>query len=116
MFSGPDYQREFESACGALVGEDDPVQVRRVMLNVEWVLWEAIRGVFGTISILIGGMIVFLPAYLLDLPKTLAVGSTIFFLFASATVGLYWLCRLTFHWEISRHIAGRKFGDGGFSI
>lgn len=116
MFSGPEYQKEFESACGALVGEDDPVQVRRVIMNVEWVLWEATRGVFGSIALTMACLIVGLPAFLLDLPKSLLAGATVLVLVAAITIGIYWLCRLIFHWEIARHVVGRKFGEGGFSI
>ena len=46
MFNGHAYKREFDDACETLAFERDPAQIRRTLISVEWVLAEAIRGVF----------------------------------------------------------------------
>ena len=56
MFSGFEYNKEFEEACEELATERDPQQVRRRLMSVEWVLWEAIRGVFLQISSMVAAL------------------------------------------------------------
>lgn len=114
MFSGPDYNQQFEEACAELPGETDPDMVRRNLMSIEWVLWEAIRGVFGHIALCIAALIVLPPFYLLDARQSWTTGLIILGLLLLLTLAIYWLCRAIFHYEIGRHVRGRRFGEGGF--
>jgi hypothetical protein len=114
MFSGPEYHNEFEQARRELPGETDPDVVGRRLMNVEWVLWEALRGAFGRIALIIAALVVLPPAYILEVSrswKSMLVALAILLLL---TVSTYWLCRAVFHYEIARHVRGRRFGEGGF--
>ena len=112
MFNGHSYKQEFDDACETLAFERDPAQIRRTLISVEWVLEEAIRGVF------------FLQALL----QTVATMAAIGWLFSINTmdwqvtaifyaVGLavflsnYWLSKFALWYEISRHLKPRRFGD-----
>lgn len=112
-FGGRDYNAAFEEACENLALEHDPEEIRSELEGVEWVLWEAIRGVFFYVAIAVAWLIVMPLTYLLDARQSwtgVAVGFAAFILFA---VTVYWLCRVIFHFEIATHVRGRKFGSGG---
>lgn len=112
-FTGRDYHQAFEEACDKLPYGHDVDAVRSELEEIEWILWEAIRGVFFYVSFFTGILIVAPIAYLLDVENLIAR----LFVFPSVTfliaIIIYWLCRLVFHYEIAAHVKGRKFGSGG---
>ena len=46
MFDGRDYHHKFEELCAKLSAWAPEDEVRSEMEQLEWILWEAIRGVF----------------------------------------------------------------------
>lgn len=112
-FTGRDYHAAFEEACATLPLEREEDGVRSRLEGLEWVLWEAIRGVFLIAAVIIGAVAV--------LPVRLAIGerenwiSNAICLAAALVVAFaaYWMFRLIFHVEVSAHVKGRKFGSGG---
>jgi hypothetical protein len=120
MFSGPDYHREFEQACDELAEMRHPKEdVRNTLIGIEWVLWEAIRGVFGYAAFAISLPALGLYRYLVGYSETWSLQTLIeaaSFLVLAGVV--YGVLRAIFFFEISRHVKGRKFGklpygDGG---
>ena len=53
MFDGRNYNQQFDDACQELAFTKDADQIRRTLIGVEWVLEEAIRGVFFVQSLLL---------------------------------------------------------------
>ncbi len=113
MFAGPDYDKEFDDACRDIALERDPELVRGRLLKVEWVLWEAIRGVFIQIASIISALIVLPFFYLLGSLGNLVLGVGAVLAFLVLSTSFYWICRAIFHYEISRHLRSRRFGAGG---
>lgn len=112
MFDGRDYHRKFEEACVTLAAWTPESEVRSEFDQVEWILWEAIRGVFFLTSAIPAIAIAALLGQLL-LQQVGCVWHAVIVLIAAslfATVG-YWLLRFVFWAEISRHVQSRKFGD-----
>ncbi|MBB4342136.1 hypothetical protein [Rhizobium leguminosarum] len=112
-FTGDDYHRVFEEACRDLPMERNADRVREKLLTMEWMLWEALRGVFFLISIGLSGLIVFPIAYMI-LPtdhRSWIGGLIAFAVFAVLAVVIYWICRGIFHFEFAVKVRGRRFGD-----
>ena len=111
MFSGVEYNNDFEEACQDLAVERDPRQVRQRLMNIEWVLWDAIKGVFIQISSILACLIVLPLTYLMspDRSWVVAIGGLLTFLILGTLI--YWVCRIVFYFEISRHVRPRSFGQ-----
>jgi hypothetical protein len=62
-FTGRHYHAAFEEACDKLPYVTDKEDVRSDLEGLEWILWEAIRGVFFYAAVLIAWIVVFLPFY-----------------------------------------------------
>jgi hypothetical protein len=116
VFSGFEYNKEFEEACEELATERDPQQVRRRLMSVEWVLWEAIRGVFLQISSMVAALIVLPLLYLISPRNSWVTGIGVILSFLVLSTSVYWVCRAVFHYEISRHVRPRTFGEPGFKL
>lgn len=112
-FDGRDYHHSFEEACKKLPYVRDSDEVRAELEGIEWQLWEAVRGVFFYGTVLTAGLIVLPIAYALDSPKSFVGGMIAFVAIALLATALYWLFRFIFWEQISRHVTGRKFGNGG---
>jgi hypothetical protein len=112
-FTGHDYHLAFEEACAKLPFERDPDAVRSELEGIEWILWEAIRGVFFYVAVLTGGLIVLPVLYLLNSEKSLIPVLIATLVMLIIATGVYWLCRLVFRFEITAHVKGRRFGSGG---
>lgn len=114
-FTGADYHRVFEEACTDLARERHADAIRAKLLTIEWILWEALRGIFFLISMTLSGLVVFPTIYLM-VPSdqrswvTAVIGLVVF---AILTALIYWICRGVFHWEFAVKVQGRRFGDGG---
>lgn len=114
MFDGRSYHLEFEEACEKLVYENEIDEVRLALMGIEWVLWEAIRGVFFLTSVILS-LLITLP-FAGTIKETMGTfwGATVIVSFVIvAALAIYCLMRIVFWAEISRHLTGRKFGDGG---
>lgn len=116
MFSGFEYNKEFEEACEELATERDPQQVRRRLMSIEWVLWEAIRGVFLQISCMVAAFIVLPLLYLISHGNSWVIGIGGILSFIVLGTLVYGICRAVFHYEISRHVRPRTFGEPGFKL
>ncbi|MEH6691332.1 MAG: hypothetical protein V7774_09130 [Pseudorhizobium pelagicum] len=112
-FTGDDYNRVFEEACSGLAYERDEEVVRGKLLTMEWILWEALRGVFSLIAMTLSGLIVFPIAYLISPVDDRTWGGVVFVFIAFAVLAtlIYWICRAVFHFEFAIKIRGRKFGS-----
>lgn len=109
--TGLDYNQAFEEACEELPNVRDQDEVRSRLLNLEWILWEAIRGVFFLSSLVSGFLIAWLISSLLPEDINSFIKGAIFLIFVVLlTLPGYWLLRLMLWHQISRHIKGRKFG------
>ncbi len=112
-FTGHDYHEEFEELCHNLPQERDPVAVRGGLIILEWKLWEALRTVMLYSSMACAGVLV-LPAYLFvvtPMDKSAKSATIAFGIYLVLATLFYWISRFVFHWEFSRKIEGRKFGD-----
>jgi hypothetical protein len=112
-FTGEDYHRVFEEACRDLPLERNPDTVRAKLLTIEWMLWEALRGVFFFISLTLSGLIIFPITYMI-LPadhRSWIGGLIAFAVFAVLAILIYWTCRGIFHLEFAVKVRGRRFGD-----
>jgi uncharacterized membrane protein YraQ (UPF0718 family) len=112
-FTGRDYHTAFEEACETLPFVTDEDEVRSSLEGIEWILWEAIRGFFFQVSIIVAGLLVLPLFYLLVPEKTFSANLVAMGLIIVIAVALYWLLRLAFRLEISAHVKGRRFGSGG---
>lgn len=112
-FTGRDYHYAFEEACQTLAHTSDNGEVRSALEGMEWILWEAIRGVFFTCAVVVAGPLVMIPYFTLSNDRTFADGAIALAISAVVAAALYWLFRLSFALEISRQVKGRTFGDGG---
>ncbi|ESX29955.1 MULTISPECIES: hypothetical protein [unclassified Mesorhizobium] len=112
-FTGADYHRAFEEACAKLPFERAPEIVRSELEGIEWILWETIRGTFFYVAIIVAGLIVVMPAYLLNARASLEGSVIALAAITGLALAVYWLCRLIFHFEVATHVKGRKFGSGG---
>lgn len=113
MFNGRDYHTAFEEACELLSIDGDDETARDALEHVEWVLWEAIRGVFFYVAVLLAALVVLPFLYLLGNERTMIVSVFGFAVLAVIATAIYWLCRLVFRLEVSNHVKGRRFGSGG---
>ncbi|QEE47481.1 hypothetical protein FVA81_24010 [Rhizobium sp. WL3] len=112
-FTGNDYHQKFELICRELPFERDEREVRSKLLQLEWIFWEALRGVFFWISLAISGLLVF-PFYAFVVPesdKTMIANIIAIAVYALLATMVYWICRAVFHFEFAANIAGRKYGD-----
>lgn len=112
-FSGVDYHAAFEEACEKLARVRDADEVRSDLEGIEWILWEAIRGVFFLASIIAAWFIVVPVFYFLVDEKTFVAFAIEIAIVIMLAAALYWLLRLVFHFEIAKHVKGRRFGSGG---
>lgn len=112
-FNGRDYHAAFEDACATLPFETDEGEVRDKLAGLEWILWEAVRGVFFYAAVFVGAAIV-LPVQFALVERDNWLLNAVF-LIAMITIAFaaYWVFRLIFHFEVSIHVKGRKFGSGG---
>jgi hypothetical protein len=112
MFNGIDYKAAFDEACDDLVHTRDRDEIRRILIGVEWVLEEAIRGVFVVLALILS-LIIFMPlGFLFELRKINWMGQGLFFV-AAIAFGLivYWLAKFALWHEVNRHLKPRKFGE-----
>lgn len=111
-FTGDDYHRVFEEACRELPLERDADAVRSKLLLMEWVLWEALRGVFSLISMVLSALVVFPITYMVLSPDNRGwiAGLIVFAAFAGLAILIYWICRGVFHFEFAVKVRGRRFG------
>jgi hypothetical protein len=112
MFCGPDYHREFEQACDELAEVRHPKEdVRNTLIWIEWVLWEAIRGVFFYAALAISLPPFIIYRYLVGYQEIWSLETLVL---AGAFVVLagvvYGVLRFIFFFEIGRHVKGRQFG------
>lgn len=115
MFDGRDYGYTFDEACEELPFINDSEEIRNRLISIEWVLGEAIIGVFWLQAFLICSLL-FLPAQLLlGMKKAGWIEQLILFVFfiVLGTV-IYWLSKFAFWYEIDRHLKTRRFGDPKF--
>lgn len=113
MFDGRDYHQSFEKARDELAGRVlDRDEVLGQLIGVEWTLWEAIRGAMFVASCIAAFVLVAPIAYFSWRYGALGwIGSVAVVLaWLSVATGLYWLFRATFHYEVTRHVKGRRFG------
>lgn len=116
MFNGREYKFEFDEACEELPFINDSEEIRNRLIGIEWVLEEAIRGVFWLQAFLICSLL-FLPAQLLlGMKKAGWIEQLILFVLCIVlgTV-IYWLSKFAFWYEIDRHLKTRRFGDPKFT-
>lgn len=112
MFNGQSYKQEFDDACETLAFERDPAQIRRTLIGVEWVLAEAITGVFiiQALSQTLATMVAI--GWLLSVNSMDWQLETIFYAFGFAMfLSIYWFSKFVLWYEISRHLKPRRFGD-----
>ena len=117
-FDGRDYQLQFEEACKELRHTDEDMETRSSLEGIEWVLWEAIRGVFLYAAIIPPLLILILLEYSFKLSEEMGSFMSLAFWLAfiiSIALAIYWFLRFLFWYEISRYVKGRKFGDGGLN-
>ncbi|WP_394887457.1 hypothetical protein ACG873_21550 [Mesorhizobium sp. AaZ16] len=112
-FTGRDYHAAFEEACETLPYVTDKDEVRSSLEGIEWILWEAIRGVFFYAAVLIAWLMILPPFFFLIAERTWAASAAALGVMIVIAVALYWLLRLTVRLEISGHANGRRFGSGG---
>jgi hypothetical protein len=113
MFNGYDYHHAFEEARDELAGSiHDRDQVLGKLVRVEWTLWEAMRGAMiqtGSIA----GLLVSAPiihfAWLTG-NSSWTAAALFLPLWLTVTTGLYWVFKFVVHFEIARHVKGRRFG------
>ncbi len=111
-FDGRDYHQAFEDARAELVYETDPDVISGKLEHVEWVLCEAIRSVFFWFSLALGGLIGLPVGYILRQNDQLFLAAIVScVLLTVVATAAYWMLRLFFYFEVSRHIQGRTFGD-----
>lgn len=109
--SGRDYHQAFDEACEELPNLSNQDEVKLRLLYLERIIWEAIRGVFFLSSLASGFLIAWLISSLLPEDTNSFIKGTIFLIFVVLlTLPGYWLLRLMFWHQISRHIKGRRFG------
>jgi hypothetical protein len=83
------------------------------LVSLEFTLWEAIRGavlVTGNIAALIILAPFSYMAWQTGGPG-LAMGAVLVTAWLAIAFGLYGLFKLVAHYEIGRHVKGRRFGD-----
>ncbi len=112
MFDGRDYNHTFQEAIKSLEIDNRKRSIEVELRNIEWTLYEGIRGVFFYFSVFL--VIIFLSAFQLfvdysEFPmvlKIIAVGCVV-------TIGviLYFVQKVIFWYEIGQHVAPRKFGE-----
>jgi hypothetical protein len=112
-FTGRDYHAAFEEACEKLPYVTDKDDVRSELEGIEWILSEAIRGVFFYAAVLAAWLMVFPPFLFLIAERTWAASAAALGVMIVIAIALYLLLRLTFWLEISAHVKGRRFGSGG---
>jgi hypothetical protein len=112
MFDGRDYRQTFDEACIELALSSDPDEIRSRLIDIEWVLEEALRSAFFVQAALLS-VIVLLPIWALfdvgsaEWPiKALCFAALL--VFGTLT---YWLSKFALWYEISRHLKSRRFGD-----
>lgn len=112
MFNGKSYKQEFDDACETLAFERDPAQIRRTLVSVEWVLAEAIRGVFFLQALLQTFVTMVAIGWLLSINSMDWQLEAIFYAVGLAMfLSIYWLSKFALWHEISRHLKPRRFGD-----
>lgn len=115
-FDGRDYHQLFEEACSNLKHLDEDVESRHSLEGIEWVLWEAIRGVFFYVAITVPLIVFAFLELAFDITEKMSTSATIAYwtiVTIFPALFIYWLLRFVFWHEISRHVKGRTFGDGG---
>lgn len=117
MFDGRNCKSEFEQACVELSNTKDPASVRRTLISMEWVLEEALRGVFLTSAFLLSATIFYPFHYILDIGELSWQMQILFFAgFFIFVAYVYLISRLVFWLEINRHLKPRKFGGIKFEL
>jgi len=115
-FDGRDYHQAFEETCSNFRQFGGGLDARDSLEQNEWMLWEAIRGVFFYAAILISTLILVLIELIFNLKDKMSVFENMVYLaivIIPTALVIYWLLRFIFWCEISRHVRGRNFGDGG---
>ena len=111
-FDGRDYHRQWKEAISELQYTRDAEEIDGALRHIEWILWEAIRGVFFYFSVFIAGVSVSVPVWLIGMNDTNWIVKTIIVALAIIIALLsYWFLRFLFWYEISRHVKDRKFGN-----
>lgn len=83
-FTGLDYNQAFEEACEELPYVRDRDEVMSRLLSLEWILWEAIRGLFFLSSLVSGFLIAWLISSLLPEDINSFIKGAIFLIFCSS--------------------------------
>ncbi len=116
MFDGRNYKHAFKEACEEFPSINDSEEIYNRLISIEWVLGEAIRGVFWLQAFLICFLIYIPTRYLLGLRIANLVEEFFFFAFFIALGSvIYWLSKFAFWYEINRHLKTRRFGDPKFT-
>jgi hypothetical protein len=113
MFTGEDYNRAFDDACEAMARERDPEGIRAQLEMIEWIFWEALRGVFLNVALMVSAFVVFGTAYVISVGHSITTGVIQMVAIVVLTAALYWIFRLVFHVQIAAKVRGRRFGYGG---
>lgn len=112
MFDGRDYHHQFEEMVEEWHHISEADDLRRKFERLEWVLEEAIRSSFALRTNMATLILIVVLSFVLDLQDAewpvilLYLGALLAFWLTS-----YWLSRLAFWHEVTRHIQGRKFGQ-----
>ena len=112
MFDGRDYVQAFDEACDELKFTKDYQEIRSKLIHIEWILDEAVRGVFFYQAMLLC-LCLFAPlGFILDVGQFLWPAKILFLTLGLAfAVFVYWTAKFVFWAEISRHVKTRQFGD-----
>lgn len=76
---------------------------------IEWTLWEAIRGAMIVTGKIVALLVVAPIAYLASNTGWVA-GVICLGVWLAITIGVYWIFKFAVHYEIARHVKGRRFG------
>ncbi len=110
MFDGRDYHQAFEEARDELAGRVlNRDEVLGKLVGIEWRLYEAIRGAMIVTGKIVA-LLVLAPIAYLAWNTGWVAGGVMLGLWLAITIGLYWIFKFAVHYEIARHVKGRRFG------
>lgn len=113
MFTGREYQSEFDAACETLShAQKSKDEVRSALLSLEWIVWEAFRGALIKGCAIFALIVAALVTYVLDINlksswTAALVALAAVFVFALAQ---YAILRLALWEDLTRHVRTHKFG------
>jgi hypothetical protein len=113
MFTGRDYQSEFDAVCETLSdARKSKDEVRSALLRLEWIIWEAFRGALingcALFSFIVSALVIY--ALDIDLKSSWTVGLVALSAFFIFCLSQYAILRFALWEELTRHVRGHKFG------